>query len=85
MQGLVFVFCAMTSAASAFLLWRASQGAKVRLLFWAALCFLGMTVNNILLFVDVIVGTGLDLSLFPHLAALVSIVLLNVGLIWETT
>jgi len=56
----------------------------MRLLFWAGLCFVGFALNNILLFIDLIVfPTQIDLSIWRTLPAVVGVMLLLYGLIWE--
>ena len=52
-----------------------------RLLLWSGWCFLGLTVNNVLLVCDKLLFHHVDLS--TPLAALVSLLLLLYGLIYE--
>jgi hypothetical protein len=55
-------------------------------MFWSAIAFVGMALNNVLLYVDqVVTGPQLDLSLYPNIAALASIAVLVYALIWEAT
>jgi hypothetical protein len=56
---------------------------RSRLLFWSALCFAGLTLNNFLLVVDMLVFTAVDLSTWRLLAGLLALLLLLFGLIWE--
>jgi hypothetical protein len=68
----------------AILLLRGYRRARIRLLFWACLCFVSFALNNILLFIDLIVlPTQVDLSVWRTLPALVGVLLLLYGLIWE--
>lgn len=85
MPGLVYILCAVTSLASAFLLWRNARGSASRLLLWSCLCFLGMAVNNILLFIDVATPDDVRVQIPANIAALASVVVLLVGLIWDAT
>ena len=84
-SGAVYLLCAATSVTSAWLLWRAARKGGVRLLFWSSLCFFGMAVNNLLLYVDLIVGPQWDLSVPPNAANLVALLLLCYGLIWDAS
>lgn len=84
-SGAVYLLCAATSLTSAWLLWRAARKGGVRLLYWSSLCFLGMAINNLLLYADLIVGPSWDLSMAPNIANLVSLILLCYGLIWDAT
>jgi hypothetical protein len=79
----VFLLSALTSAACAALLFRGWRRSSTRLLFWSGWCFAGLAVNNLLLFLDTVVITGLDLALPRSLATLVGLSLLVYGLIWE--
>jgi hypothetical protein len=80
----VYILCAITSAAVAFLLLRGYARSKARLLVWSGLCFVGLTVNNVLLFVDkIILPDAVDLTLWRSAAALAALALLLYGLIWD--
>ena len=84
MATLVYALCALTSAACAALLLRAYARGRVRLLLWVGLCFVGLALNNILLFVDVRIAPDVDLSLWRSLPALAGLLVLVYGLVWET-
>ena len=84
MATLVYALCALTSLACAVLLLRGYLNTRVRLLLWAGLCFAGLALNNILLFIDFRVVPEVDLSLWRSLPAVAGIVLLLYGLVWET-
>jgi hypothetical protein len=78
--------CAATSLASAILLWRgAMRTGGASLLYWSSLCFVGMAVNNVLMYVDFIIFPNINLLGLPNLVALVAIAVLNMALIWHTT
>lgn len=81
---IVYLLCALTSLACAFLLLRGYQKNRVRLLLWSGLCFMGLALNNVLLVVDrVLLPTQVDLSLIRNLPALAGVLCLLYGLIWE--
>jgi hypothetical protein len=82
--GTVYVLCAATSGACALLLWRGWTTTGARLLAWSALCFAGLAVNNLVLFVDKVVAPDVDLSTLRLATALVALVALLGGLIWES-
>jgi hypothetical protein len=65
------------------LLFRGYARTGVRLLLWSALCFIFLTVNNVLLFVDNIILVEIDLRPYRLLAALVGIGCLLYAFIWE--
>lgn len=86
MPGLVYILCAITSLVSGVLLLRSaiSRGSG-GLLYWSALCFFAMALNNTLLYVNFIVLPNVDLLTAARIATVVGIVLLNIGLIWHAT
>lgn len=80
----VYVLCAATSIACAALLYRGYRRSGARLLFWSALCFVGLALSNILLIIDVRVVPHFDLSTWRMVPALAGAWLLLYGLIWES-
>lgn len=83
MAQVIYSLCALTSLTCLVLLWRSYRAIGSRLLFWSAMCFLLLTINNVLLVLDKIVFVQRDLSLGRLTAALLAVVLLLFGLIWE--
>jgi hypothetical protein len=81
---LVYLLCGATSLACAVLLLRAYRQSGFRLLLWSGICFSALTLNNTLLFVDLIVVPDIDLSLWRNLTAFIGVGTLLVSLIWET-
>jgi hypothetical protein len=55
----------------------------MRLLLWTSLCFVALALNNALLFADVVLVPGVDLSLWRNAAALVGLLVLLHGLVWD--
>ena len=84
MATLVYALCALTSVACAVLLFRGYAASGARLLLWAALCFVGLATNNVLLFVNLGLVPEVDLSVWRSLPALGGLLLLIYGLVWET-
>jgi hypothetical protein len=80
----VYILCAATSSLCAGLLFRGYRRTGARLLFWSALCFVGLALNNVMLIVDVRVMPGIDLSTWRVVPAIAGAALLLYGLIWET-
>lgn len=79
----VYLLCAVTSLLCAGLLLRSYLNNRTQLLFWSSLCFLGLAVNNTLLFIDLVLVPAVDLSIYRALSALIAIALLLFGLIWQ--
>ncbi len=80
----VYILCAATSIMCAVLLLRGYRISKTKLLFWASLCFLGLAINNVMLFIDLIVLTEVDLFFWRTVPAICAMVILLYGLISET-
>jgi hypothetical protein len=79
----IYLLCTLTSLACAWLLLASYRRSGHRLLFWSGLCFGAMAVNNIILTLDKLVFPDIDLLPWRLVAALVSVVLLLYGLIYE--
>lgn len=80
----VYLLCALTSVTCAVLLLRGWAASRTRLLFWGSLCFIGLALNNVLLFVDLVMVPSVDLSLVRSAVALVAMVTLLFGLIRDS-
>lgn len=84
MPALIYGLCALTSITCFVLLFRSWRASGARLLFWSALCFGALSVNNVLLVFDrVIFPLQADLGYARLAAALSAVLLLLFGLIWE--
>lgn len=82
----VYILCALTSVACAVLLLRAWKRTESRLLLWSGLCFAVLAINNILLFVDlVLLPDAVDLYLPRLITGVVSASILLYGLIWDAS
>ena len=80
----VYVLCALTSLFCAGLLVRQYRVQRTRLLLWSSLGFAGLAINNALLIVDLMIVPEVDLAIVRTAAALVAMLLLVFGLIWES-
>jgi hypothetical protein len=78
----VSVLGALTALICAVLLLRAFFAGRQRLLLWSGLCFLGFTLANGLLVVDLL-DAQLDLHLMRLGVAAIATLLLVYGLVWE--
>ena len=79
----IYLLCILTCLACAWLLLGSYRRTGHRLLFWSGWSFVAMTVNNLFLLLDKVVF--LDVNLLPVrlVSALVSMLLLLYGLIYE--
>jgi hypothetical protein len=81
---IVYVLCAATSLACSALLLRNYGRTRQRLLLWSALCFAGLSLNNMLLITDTAILPAVDLGVVRMLPALAGVALLVFGLVWES-
>lgn len=84
MAELIYFACFLASVLCATLLVRSYRASRTPLLLWSSLCFVGLALNNALLFLDL---TGIlepDLSLYRGVIGLASLMVLLYGLIWHT-
>ena len=82
----VYILCMLTSLACALLLGRAYRRTGMRLLLWSCLCFLGLTLNNALLYADKVIWPtpDIDLRVYRNMATLCGLGFLVYGLIWDS-
>jgi hypothetical protein len=80
----VYALCGVTSILCAVLLLRGWRESRARLLFWASLCFVGLAIDNVVVFIDfVLTGPGIDLFWWRAPPALAGMLLLVHGLVRE--
>ena len=77
----IYLMCAATSLVSAWLLLRHYRTRRTPLLFWSSLSFLGLAANNVLLYIDLGVLTGVDLALPRTIVGAGAMVVLVYGLV----
>ena len=83
MAELTYILCALLSTFCAVLLIRNYRRTHLRLALLACLCFAGLAINNVLLFVDLVLEPQIDLSVPRALVALPAVLVLVVGLVLE--
>jgi hypothetical protein len=85
MGPIVYVLGTLTSLLCATLLFRGYFQSRMKLLLWSALCFVGLTISNALLFIDlVLLPATVNLYLLRLSTAAVAMLLLLYGLVWES-
>jgi len=80
---LLYLLCVLTSMAVTFFLVRSYLERKTRLLLWGSLCFVGLTINNIILLLDLGIWPDINLRPLRLGVALAGMLLLLYGFIWE--
>jgi hypothetical protein len=84
MLAIVNILGTLTVGLCAFLLLRAYGRVRQRLLLWSGLCFVGLTISNALLFVDLALFPEVSLYTLRLSVAAASMLLLLYGLIFES-
>ena len=80
----VYFLCFLTSASCAWLLVRSYRTTRTRLLLWSAACFVLLALNNMFLFIDlVLLPTEVDLAFLRGMLGLSAVGTLLYGFIWE--
>jgi hypothetical protein len=80
---ITYLLCAGTALVCVGLLLRAFVRTGVRLLLWSGVCFIALSLENALLFLDMVVVPDVDLQIWRNLAALSGLLCLLFGLIWD--
>ena len=83
MAAAVYILGVLVTATCSVLLLRAYANVGKRLLLWSGICFLGLAVSNLLVFLDIVVFPQVDLYFWRLTSAAVSMLVLLYGLIWE--
>jgi hypothetical protein len=84
MAAIVYLLGTAVTLLCAILLLRSYARVRTRLLLWSGLCFAGLTVSNLLLFLDLTVLPDVNLYMLRLATAAVSMVVLVYGLIFES-
>lgn len=79
----VYLLCFFTSTICAVMLGRSFHRTRAKLLFWSALCFSLLALNNLLLVLDLVVFPKADLALPRSLVSLAAVATLLFGFIWD--
>ena len=81
MAALIYSLCALTSITCLVLLWRSWRASGARLLFWSAMCFAGLSVNNVLLLLEGYGLIGNEFDLVRLFAAFFAVSFMLYGLV----
>lgn len=79
----VYILSTLTFATCSILLLRGYWRAKQRLLLWSGLCFFGLAISNLLLFLDLVMLPDVNLYVLRLATAAAAMLILLYGLIWE--
>jgi hypothetical protein len=83
-SGTIYLLSTGTCLLCAALLLRAYAQRHVRLLLWSGLCFEGLMLENVKLYVDIVIFPDVDLALWRKLPGVIALSLLLFGLVWDS-
>lgn len=78
-----YIMCALVALLCGILLLRGYARSRLRLLLWSGICFLGLALSNLMVFVDLNMLPHVDLYLARLATAAIAMLILLYGLIWE--
>lgn len=83
----VYILCGILSIACTYLLFKSYRLVPSHLLFWSGLCFGFLAINNLVLFVDLVILPQADFNgaLLRNIFSSMAGTVLLFGLIWELT
>lgn len=84
MAPLSYMLCALTSILCFGFLTRGYLRTRARILMWSSICFFFLTLQNVVLFTDLVLVPAIDLSMYRIGLGLAGSFSLLFGLIWET-
>jgi Family of unknown function (DUF5985) len=84
MASALYIATCLTTLLCAILLLRAYFNVGRRLLLWSGLCFIGLTVSNLLVIADLVLFPKVDLYSYRLASETIAMALLLYGLIWDT-
>jgi hypothetical protein len=79
----IYLLCAATSLVAAGLLLRYYFARRTPLLLWSCVGFLGLAMNNVLVYVDVVLVPDVDLRLWRAVVGAAAMLAMVYGLIWK--
>ena len=79
----VYALCFLTSGACAYLLARNYRRTGARLLMWSALCFGFLALNNLVVFIDMLVLPEANLAVLRLAFSLAAVAVLLFGFVWD--
>ena len=79
----VYILSGVMSLVCTVLLIRGYRSTGTRLLLWTSLCFVGLTLNNILVFIDLVAKPNMDLSISRSVTGIIGVAFLLYGVLWD--
>lgn len=83
MGSIAYALCALTSLLCFILLLRGYLHTKTQLLLWSSLCFFFLSIQNVILFVDLVLVPQISLSEWRVSTGFIGAMILLCAFIWE--
>lgn len=83
MGATIYGLCTVTSACCAWLLVRAFFASRARLLFWGSVCFALFAINNLVLLLDLVFLSSVNLVIVRNISALLAVCAMLYGLVCD--
>ncbi len=81
----IYLLSAATCLVAAAMLLRQYRRRRTPLLLWSFIAFVGLSVNNVLVYVDLVLATDIDFSTPRAATGALAMLVLVYGLIWEAS
>ena len=82
---MLFICCRLELACCGqILLLRTYAQRRMHLLLWSGLCFVGLMLENLMMYYDVIIVPDVNLAVWRKIPGLIALSLLVFGLVWES-
>jgi Family of unknown function (DUF5985) len=83
LRALAYISCTIVCLLCAVMLLRGFYRGRHRLLLWSGICFIGLTIANLLVFIDLEILPNVDLYPLRLIVTAIAMLMLLFGLIWE--
>ena len=80
----IYLLSAATSLLAAFFVMRQYRASRTPLLLWSMIAFLGLAVNNVLVYAELVLVPDADLAVYRAFFGAAAMTALLYGLVWET-
>jgi uncharacterized paraquat-inducible protein A len=85
LEAAVYLLGTFVALACGLLLGRGYRQSRQRLLLWSSICFLGLSLSNLLTFIDLsLLPFAIDLHLLRRAVTAIAMLMLVYGLIWDS-
>lgn len=84
MLSVIYILGTLLGLLCAIMLLRAYKNVGSRLLLWSGLCFVGLSISNLFVFIDLVLVPEVNLYSVRLWTAALATMLLVYGLIWES-